>query len=88
MLCFREAQRVGKVSGNPARAIRHRMESNSRVRFLSRTDEKGCSEKGEYARLYKAIREAYPEHLSEFIFSVNTGLRLGSQYAATYEMLV
>jgi integrase len=87
MLCFREAQRVGKVSANPARAIRHRTENNSRVRFLSRVDEKGSREKGEYSRLFRVIREAYPEHLAEFIFAVNTGVRLGSQYAATYEML-
>jgi hypothetical protein len=29
----------------------------------------------------KVIRERYPKHLSEFIFSLNTGLRLSSQYA-------
>jgi integrase len=87
MLCFREAQRAGKVSSNPARDIRHRKENNSRVRFLSRADEKGRAENGEYARLVKVIRSEYPEHLAEFIFALNTGLRLGSQYGATYEML-
>lgn len=87
MLCFREAQRAGKAPGNPARAIRHRKENNSRLRFLSRSDEKGNAEKGEYARLLQVIRANYLEHLPEFIFAVNTGLRLGSQYAATYEML-
>ena len=49
MLVYREARRAGKVSANPARDIRHRKESNNRVRFLSR------GENGEYARLAKVI---------------------------------
>lgn len=87
MLCFREGQRADKVSSNPARAIRHRKENNSRVRFLGRLDEKGKAENGEYTRLLKVIQTDYPAHLPEFIFALNTGLRLGSQYGATYEML-
>jgi integrase len=87
MLCFREARRAGKVSLNPARDIRHRKENNSRVRYLSRADEKGRAEKGEYARLLKAIRDDYLEHVAEFIFALNTGVRLGSQYGATYDMI-
>lgn len=87
MLCFREARRAGKVSSNPARDIRHRKENNSRVRFLSRADEKGRAENGEYARLVKVIRAEYPEHLAEFIFALNTAVRLGSQYGATYDMI-
>ena len=51
------------------------------MRFLSR------GENAEYPRLSKVIREKYPEHLSEFIFALNTGLRLGSQYGGTYEMI-
>jgi integrase len=81
MLTYREARRADKVSTNPARDIRHRKEDNSRVRFLSR------GEKGEYIRLAKAIREKYPEHQAEFIFALNTGLRLSSQYGATYGMI-
>jgi len=38
-------------------------------------------------RLLKVIRENYPEHLAEFIFALNTGLRLSSQYGATYGMI-
>jgi len=87
MMTFREARLAKKVSANPARDIRHRTEHNSHVRFLSRADEKGRSENGEYARLLKLIREEYPEHQAEFIFALNTGLRLGSQYGATYEMI-
>jgi site-specific recombinase XerD len=81
MLVYREARRAGKVSVSPARDVRHRREDNSRVRFLSR------GEKGEYAALVKVIGEKYPEHLAEFIFSVNMGLRLSSQYGSTYEMM-
>lgn len=81
MLVYREARRSGKVAVNPARDIRHRKENNSRVRFLSR------GENGEYQRLAKAIGEKYPEHFAEFTFALNTGLRLSSQYAATYEMI-
>jgi integrase len=81
MLVYREARRAGKVSANPARDIRHRKENNSRVRFLCR------GENEEYARLAKVIRQKYPEHLSEFIFALNTGLRLSSQYGANYGMI-
>jgi integrase len=81
MLTYREARRSGKVSANPARDIRHRKEDNSRVRFLSR------GENGEYTRLVNVIREKYPEHLAEFIFGLNTGLRLSSQCGATYGMI-
>jgi integrase len=81
MLAYREARRAGKVSGNPARDIRHRKENNSRVRFLGRGENK------EYQSLAKVIREKYPEHYAEFIFALNTGLRLSSQYGATYGMI-
>jgi integrase len=81
MLVYREARRAGKVLANPARDIRHRKENNNRVRFLSR------GENEEYARLAKVIRETYPEHLAEFIFALNTGLRLGSQYGVNYGMI-
>lgn len=81
MLAYREARRAGKVSANPARDIRHRKESNNRVRFLSR------GEKEEYVRLFTVIRGEYPEHVAEFIFALNTGLRLSSQYGSAYEMI-
>lgn len=81
MLAYREARRSGKVQSNPARDIRHRKENNSRVRFLSRGDN------GEFARLAGTIRQDYPEHWPELVFALNTGLRLGSQYSATYEMI-
>ena len=37
--------------------------------------------------MLKVIREKYPEHVAKFIFPLNTGLRLGSQYGATYAMI-
>jgi integrase len=81
MLAYREARRAGKVLGNPARDIRHRKENNGRVRFLSR------GENSEYTHLAKVIREKYSEHYAEFVFALNTGLRLSSQYSATYGMI-
>jgi integrase len=81
MLVYREALRAGKVTENPARAIRHRREDNSRVRFLDREKD------GEYQRLIEVVGRDYPEHLPELIFSLNCGLRLSSQYGATYEMI-
>ena len=35
----------------------------------------------------KVIRKKYPEHLAEFIFALNTVLRLSSQYGVTYGMI-
>jgi integrase len=81
MLMYREGRFNRKVQNNPARDIRHKHEDNSRYRFLSRGAD------GEDARLTKVIRREYPEHLSEYIFAKGTGLRLGSQYSATYEMI-
>jgi integrase len=81
MLTYREARRDRKVPGNPARDIRHWKENNSRVRFLSR------GENAEYTRLVKVIRGKYRDHFAEFIFALNTGLRLSSQYGATYGMI-
>ena len=86
MLAYREGRRKRKVRTNPARDVRHKKENNSRVRFLSKELD-GKVEKSEDAKLIKVIRENYPEHLAEFIFAKSTGLRLSSQYSATYEMI-
>jgi integrase len=80
-MTYREARRSGKVTTNPAKDIRHKREDNSRVRFLTRGKD------GEYERLLAVVRRDYPEHLAELIFSVNTGLRLSSQYEATWDMI-
>ncbi|GGH10709.1 tyrosine-type recombinase/integrase [Silvibacterium dinghuense] len=74
-LCYREGVHNGKVTVNPARLVRHRREGSGRLRFLKRE---------EYDRLYKVIGKKFPEHLPEFIISVNTGMRLSEQYSLTW----
>ncbi len=72
MLCYPEARCAGKCLGNPARAVLHRREDNSRVRFLKDAEE-------------KKFRQV--THLPEFELGLSTGLRKGSQYALTWEMV-
>ena len=45
------------------------------MRFLTR--------KG-YDSLCEVIRERFPEHIAEFIVSINTGMRLSEQYSLTW----
>ena len=78
MLVYREARRAGKVSVNPARELRHRREDNSRVRYL--TDE-------EDQRLREIVNAKYPWHMPELETAVHTGLRQGSQYGLTWDMV-
>jgi integrase len=79
---------------NPARAFPLAKEDNSRVRWLSRNATDLCKKQdgcyygeNEYQLLVEAIRKLSPEKLPELVFAVSTGLRLGSQYSATYQML-
>lgn len=37
-----------------------------------------------YDRVCDAIRIHFPEHLAEFVTSVNTGMRLTEQYSCTW----
>ena len=74
-LCYREGVHNNKVTVNPARMVRHRREGAGRLRFLTRE---------EYDRLYNIIQANFPEHLAEFIISVNTGMRLSEQYSLTW----
>ncbi len=78
MLIYREARRAGKLSTNPARDVRHKREDNSRVRFLSDAEEK---------KLRGVILANWPEHMPEFDLAVSTGLRKGSMYSLTWEMV-
>jgi integrase len=78
MLVFREARRGGKVSVNPARDLRHRREDNSRVRFLTDEEDK---------RLRDIVCSEYAWHLPELEIAVHTGLRRGSQYGLTWDMV-
>jgi len=77
-LCYREGVHNGKVSVNPARLVRPRREPVGRLRYLTRE---------EYDRLCAVISARFPEHLSEFIVSVNTGMRLTEQYSCTWSQV-
>jgi integrase len=67
-----------KVAMNPARSVTHRREDNSRVRFLTEEEEK---------RLRKIVQEKWPTHLPELDLALNTGIRKGSQYGLTWDMV-
>lgn len=81
------------MSANPAREVRHLPEDNSRVRYLNQYEPlptevdylRPC--KTEEARLLAVIRNDYPEHLAEFELAASTGLRKGSMYGITWEMV-
>ena len=75
-LTYRLAIRNGKVKENPARLVPHRLEDNARIRFLSAEEE---------TKLRKTIEAKCPEHLAEFVLSLNTGLRLSEQYGLLWE---
>jgi site-specific recombinase XerD len=70
-LTYRLAIRAGKVKENPARLVKHRLENNARVRFLSADEE---------TALRNAIAADAPEHLPEFELALHTGMRLSEQY--------
>jgi len=67
-----------KVSSNPARSVTHRREDNNRVRVLTEDEEK---------KLRKLVKRKWASHLPEFDLAINTGLRKGSQYGLTWDMV-
>jgi integrase len=67
-----------KVTCNPARSVTHRREDNNRVRFLTEEEEK---------KLRKVIEANWPLHFPELDLAINTGLRKGSQYSLTWDMV-
>jgi site-specific recombinase XerD len=75
-LAYRLAIRNGKIKENPARLVRHRLEDNARVRFLSTEEE---------TKLRKAIEAACPERIAELELALNTGIRLSEQYQLRWE---
>jgi integrase len=77
-LCYRQGMRNGKVSSNPARLVQQQKETAGRLRYLTRE---------EYDRVCEAIRKLFPEHLAEFVVSVNTGMRLSEQYSCTWSQV-
>jgi site-specific recombinase XerD len=77
-LAYRLGIRNRKVTTNPARDVPHRREDNSRVRFLTPKEEE---------RLRKVMQKDCPEHVAELDLALNTGLRMGSMYELTWEMV-
>ncbi|MGH7838396.1 MAG: tyrosine-type recombinase/integrase, partial [Candidatus Binataceae bacterium] len=74
-LTYRLAIRGGRVKENPARLVKHRLEDNARIRFLSDDEEKA---------LRNAIEARCPEHLPELELALHTGMRLSEQYGLTW----
>jgi site-specific recombinase XerD len=77
-LTFRLGMQNGKVGANPARLVRRRREDNSRIRFLSKDEEKG---------LRFAIECGFCEHVPEFEVALHTGMRRKEQYSLTWECI-
>jgi site-specific recombinase XerD len=75
-LTYRLAIRNGKVTVNPARLVRHRLEDNARIRFLSAEEE---------TNLRAAIETTCPDRLPELELALNTGLRLSEQYTIRWQ---
>jgi site-specific recombinase XerD len=75
-LTYRLAIRNGKTKENPARLVRHRLEDNARIRFLSPEEE---------TKLRKSIEAACPGRITELEFALNTGIRLSEQYRLRWE---
>jgi integrase len=67
-----------KVSTNPARSVTHRREDNNRVRFLTEEEEK---------KLRAVIEKKWAAHAPELDLAINTGIRKGSQYGLTWDMI-
>ena len=67
-----------KVISNSCRSVTRRREDNNRVRFLSMEEEK---------KLRKTVETEWASHLPELDLAINTGLRKGSQYSLTWEMV-
>jgi integrase len=77
-LSYRLGIQNRKVSSNPVRSVTHRREDNNRVRFLKEEEEK---------KLRKVIKAKWPSHLPELDLAINTGIRKGSQYGLTWDMV-
>jgi hypothetical protein len=67
-----------RVVSNPTRSVPHRREVNNRVRFLTMEEEK---------KLRKTVEGKWASYLPELDLAINTGLRKGSQYSLTWEMV-
>ena len=77
-LSYRLGIQNRKVTLNPARSVTHRREDNNRVRFLTVEEEK---------KLRNVIDAKWPLHEPELDLAINTGIRKGSQYGLTWDMV-
>lgn len=75
-LTYSLAIRNGKLSANPIRQIKRRVENNERVRFLDPSEE---------VTLKNKIRELRPEREPEFELALHTGMRRGEQYRLRWQ---
>jgi integrase len=66
------------VSSNPVRSATHHRDDNNRARFLSAEEEQ---------KLRKVIEAQWVSHMQELDLAINTGLRKGSMYGLTWEMV-
>ncbi|HZL29175.1 MAG TPA: site-specific integrase [Acidobacteriaceae bacterium] len=71
-VCYREGQRNGKVTSNPARLLASKREPRGRDRFLDR--------RAEYPKVLRAMQEQFPDRVRAFIFSIYAGARIGEQF--------
>src|SRR6202049_2533081 len=69
---------AGIVTVDPARSVTHRREDNNRVRFLTVEEEK---------KLRKVVEAKWVSHVPELDLAINTGIRKGSQYSLTWDMV-
>ena len=67
-----------KVPSNPARSVSHRREDNNRVRFLTVDEEK---------KLREVIEAKWASHVPELDLAIDSGMRKGSQYGLTWDMV-
>lgn len=74
-LVYRLAIRNGKLSVNPVRAVKPLKEENARIRFLSFDEEQ---------RIMEVLEADHPHQIPAFLFSLETGLRLSSQFSCTW----
>jgi len=77
-LSYRLGIQNRKVTSNPVRSVTHRREDSNRARFLTVEEEK---------KLRKLIAKKWPSHMPELDLAVNTGIRKGSQYGLTWDMV-
>jgi integrase len=75
-MVYRQGNRNGKITVNPARLVAARREHNARIRWL-RNDKESNEEK----KLRDAIRELCPERMPELDLGLYTGIRQSVQMA-------